>query len=185
MKSVGFSKFADLCPKHCVLAGASGTHAVCVCTIHQNVKLMMVGGKIPAIVLNSVALKTYDHCFTQIICNPPSPSCYLGDCSSCSGIDQFKEQFMNAMDDNLIDIITYKEWVSVDRSTLETFVKPVEEIVECFCDRLEALLPHSFIAKQHSSFQLELKGSLMPGEFLVLADFSENYSFVQQDAAQL
>ena len=63
-------------------------------------------------------------------------------------------------------------------------MKPVEEFVECFCDRLEALLPHSFIAKQQSSFQLELKGSLMPGEFLVLADFSENYSFVLQDAAQ-
>ena len=62
-KFVGFSKFADLRPKHCVLAGASGTHAVCVCTIHQNVKLMIVGGKIPAIVLNSVPLKTYDHCF--------------------------------------------------------------------------------------------------------------------------
>ena len=31
---VGFSKFADFRPKHCVLAGASGTHSVCVCTIH-------------------------------------------------------------------------------------------------------------------------------------------------------
>ena len=40
---VGFSKFADFHPKHCVLAGASGTHSVCVCTIHQNVKLMMLG----------------------------------------------------------------------------------------------------------------------------------------------
>ena len=40
-QKVGFSKFADLRPKHCVLAGASGTHSVCVCTIHQNVKLMI------------------------------------------------------------------------------------------------------------------------------------------------
>ena len=63
-------------------------------------------------------------------------------------------------------------------------MKPVEEFVECFCDRLEALLPHSFIAKQQSSFQLELKGTLMPGEFIVLADFSENYSFVAQDEPQ-
>ena len=55
--------------KHCILAGASGIHAVCVCTIHQNVKLMMVGAKIPDIVLDSVALKTYDHCFAHIICN--------------------------------------------------------------------------------------------------------------------
>ena len=28
-------------PRHCVLAAASGTHCVCVCTIHQNLKLMV------------------------------------------------------------------------------------------------------------------------------------------------
>lgn len=28
---IGVSKFASLCPQHCVLAGASGTHTVCVC----------------------------------------------------------------------------------------------------------------------------------------------------------
>ena len=89
-KSIGFSKFAELRPKHCILAGTSGTHAVCVCTIHQNVKLMMVGAKIPDIVLDSVALKTYDHCFAHIICNPPSPDCYLSNYSSCPGIDQFR-----------------------------------------------------------------------------------------------
>ena len=38
---LGFSKFAALRPKHCILAGASGTHTVCVCAIHQNVKLIM------------------------------------------------------------------------------------------------------------------------------------------------
>ena len=43
---VGFSKFAELRPKECVLAGATGTHSVCVCAIHQNVKLMMAGGRL-------------------------------------------------------------------------------------------------------------------------------------------
>ena len=36
------SKFADLCPMHCNLAGARVTHSVCV-SICQNVKLMMLG----------------------------------------------------------------------------------------------------------------------------------------------
>lgn len=43
---VGFSKFAELRPNECVLAGASGTHTVCVCIFHQNVKLMIEGQKI-------------------------------------------------------------------------------------------------------------------------------------------
>lgn len=38
---VSFSKFAQLRPKHCILAGASGTHSVCVCTIHENCKLLL------------------------------------------------------------------------------------------------------------------------------------------------
>ena len=38
---IGFSRFASLRPKNCVLAGSSGTHAVCVCTYHQNPILMI------------------------------------------------------------------------------------------------------------------------------------------------
>ena len=37
--NIGFSSFASLRPRNCVLAGAAGTHSVCVCTYHQNVKL--------------------------------------------------------------------------------------------------------------------------------------------------
>ena len=43
-------KFAELRPKDCVLAGATGTHSVCVCIMHQNVKLMMAGGQLEALI---------------------------------------------------------------------------------------------------------------------------------------
>ena len=33
---VGFSKFAELRPKECVLAGATGTHSVCVCMCNSS-----------------------------------------------------------------------------------------------------------------------------------------------------
>ena len=38
---IGFSKFCTLRPKWCVLAGPSGTHSVCVCSIHQNAVLLV------------------------------------------------------------------------------------------------------------------------------------------------
>lgn len=41
--SIGFSTFAKLRPKHCLVSGSSGTHSVCVCSIHQNVKLLITG----------------------------------------------------------------------------------------------------------------------------------------------
>ena len=38
---IGFSKFCSLCPKWCVVHGSSRTHSVCVCTPHQNTKLIL------------------------------------------------------------------------------------------------------------------------------------------------
>lgn len=38
---LGISKLCQLRPKECVTGGAKGTHSVCVCTHHQNVKLML------------------------------------------------------------------------------------------------------------------------------------------------
>ena len=184
-KTIGFSKFAEIRPKHCILAGASGTHTVCVCTIHQNVKLMMNGGNIAALTaLEDTPLQTYEHCLAYITCNPPQPACYLNQCASCPGVSLLKERLKTLMDDNLVDNIIYKQWVSVDRCTLETFSESADNFVESFCEKLEKLLPHSFIAKQQSQFQSELKSDLQVGEFLVIGDFSENYSFVLQDAAQ-
>ena len=66
-QKVGFSKFAELRPKHCILAGASGTHSVCVCTIHQNVKLIIFEMRLSD--LPTYQLPTYQHCLARIIQN--------------------------------------------------------------------------------------------------------------------
>ena len=39
--NIGFTKFTELRPPYCVLAGSSGTHNVCVCGHHENVKLIL------------------------------------------------------------------------------------------------------------------------------------------------
>ena len=182
---IGFSKFAEMRPKHCVLAGASGTHSVCVCTIHQNVKLMAHGVKLHELATSDgVSFPTYEHCIARAICNPPQPKCYLRTCTDCPGFDCLKEFLHTALDESMIDTLTYKQWVSVDRCTLDTVSSTPEEFVEAFVDKLEALVPHSFVAKQQSAYFNECKVCLKPGEVLVQADFSENYSFVLQDAAQ-
>ena len=108
-ETVGFSKFADLRPKHCILAGASGTHSVCVCTIHQNVKLMMLGVKLSDLTAHSdTPLSTYHSCLAQMICNPPQPGCYLGTCDFCPGITRLRDDLLTIMEDNMIDSVVFK-----------------------------------------------------------------------------
>ena len=67
--------------------------------------------------------------------------------------------------------------------TLQTLTTSADEFIDSFSEKLKSLL-HSFIAKQQSSSQTHLKSELQLGEFIVTVDFSENYSFVLQNAAQ-
>ena len=49
---------------------------------------------------------------------------------------------------------------------------------------LKKLLVHDFTAKMQSTFLQQKKEGLKEGEFVVIADFSENFSFVVQDEVQ-
>jgi len=83
-----------------------------------------------------------------------------------------------------IDKIQFSQWTATDSSNLETFVKPVEDFLNVFLEKLETLKPHDFIAKQQASYLNSVKENLLPGEVLVIGEFSENYSCVVQDETQ-
>jgi hypothetical protein len=76
----GFSKFCQLRPRHVILAGAAGTHPVCVCDQHQNIKLMA-----DAIKLNELTKEmnleknvlTLKHLLALMSCNPLTEDCLM------------------------------------------------------------------------------------------------------------
>lgn len=179
---VSFSKFAELRPKNCVLAGSSGTHTVCVCTTHQNIKLMMENAKIG--LLTNGKLSSYKHCLARVLCNPPSIDCHLGKCPSCPGKEEVKTILEEGFEENLVEKVTFRQWISVDRCNLETLEKSTTDFIDLFCGNLSALVIHDFIAKQQSSFMNNIKENLKDTEVLVICDFAENYSFILQDEAQ-
>lgn len=49
---------------------------------------------------------------------------------------------------------------------------------------MDTLRNHDFIAREQNKFLQFAKSSLQPGQFVVLLDFAENYSFVVQDEVQ-
>ncbi|KAL5508956.1 hypothetical protein EMCRGX_G004228, partial [Ephydatia muelleri] len=179
---IGFSKFSQLRPKECVLAGSSGTHTVCVCVIHQNAKLMMTGGRLEA--LTQGEFKHYSDCLAFIMCEPPTAECANGICEDCRGIEPLLEELQDIMEDNSVDTVQYSQWINTDRANLETHVLPVEDFLNSFKEVLKKLRLHDYIAKKQATFMSEKKELLSPGEYLVIADFSENYSFVVQDEVQ-
>ena len=93
---------------------------------------------------------------------------------------------MNSCDDLAdVDEVTYRQWVSVDRTKLLTFVESKDEFIENLVDQVVKLTRHSFSAKAQSAYMNTLKSSLTLKEEMILqGDFAENYSFVVQDEIQ-
>ncbi|GBM39738.1 hypothetical protein AVEN_208641-1 [Araneus ventricosus] len=173
---IGLSKFCSLRPKWCVLAGASGTHLVCVCTIHQNVILLIHGAGFE---------EEYKQLMSYIVCEGAGRECMLRHYDKCPSKDnlvQFLQAKFEDYDDE--DIVEYNQWVSTDRTEMIRCSTAVGELIEKLVEKLNKLIPHSYIAKSQSSFLKNLKGTASSNTAVVSMDFSENYAFTIQDEAQ-
>lgn len=206
---ISFSKFASLRPKWCIAVGPKGTHSVCVCTKHQNVKLM----------LGAVDLeRNYHDLMEMIVCDRESKECMLHRCPSCPGIEPlqtFLESKLQKTDDESLQevgdetgtvppesdeedeqmdeesepeeeerIISYKQWTSTDRAELICQSATIDEFIETLCSKLDDITAHSYIARSQAKYLKDLKESLNNEEVIVLGDFAENYQFVVQDEIQ-
>ena len=139
---------------------------------------------------------TYKHLLSLMTCNPSQPACFLNECFLCKSskysescdychreeqvedgsilchmCDQIRGLWTainDKFEDLGVDYITYKSWVTVDRTTLETITKPTEDFVHTLIDRLVVLRKHNFIAKQQAAFFRDKKEHLTEGEIVVL-----------------
>ena len=174
---IGFSTFALLRPKWCMTVGVAGSHNVCVCTYHQNVKLMLHAVN-PSL--------NYKDVLKLCVCSTENADCMLHHCDECpeqTVIQNFlKEQLLlNYMID---DSIKYKQWVSTDRSNLEDHEDDFDDFLEKLSSKFFELTEHHFISKKQSEFLRIKKSNLNFDEAVLILDFAENYSFIVQDCAQ-
>ena len=195
--NIGFSKFASLRPKWCIPVGPKGTHSVCVCMIHQNLKLMLSAVNFE---------KNYHELIDLIVCDRQSNMCMVHRCQKCPGISNVKDLLTSiffegekhcSVDDSdeesdverenigdMEECITYKQWTTADRAELISVTATVEGFIEVLCEKLDAITAHSYIAKSQANYLKELKDNLEHTEVIVLGDFAENYKFLIQDEIQ-
>jgi len=87
----------------------------------------------------------------QAICNPPQPKCCLDKCTVCHGTEMLRKSMIIHFEKKAIDDVIYHS-LSVDRATLKTASLPFEDFIEAFTEKVEVLIPHSFIATQQAQF---------------------------------
>lgn len=75
--------------------GRSGSHNVCVCKSHHNMKLKFVA-------------------INETLKNE-TPSCYFLECQNCPGTEQFLNSIRNLFHESNIQEINFTQWKSQDR----------------------------------------------------------------------
>ena len=176
---IGLSKFCSLRPPWCLTVDSAGSHSVCVCEVHQNLKLMVAA--LPGTI-------DYKDILMKCVCNVESRDCMLHYCSNCPGRDSLKEMLEEMFDQantDLDDTVNYQQWTHGGQSKLQTVEQTVSDFIDSLCDSAEKATAHHYTAKSQAAYLRHLKETLPPTEnAIVLLDFAENYSFICQDAVQ-
>lgn len=71
-------------------------------------------------------------------------------------------------------------FINLGRMCLEDVNKSASDFTAAFSEQIRELIPHDFIAKQQSAHLKMCKQQLQRGEYVVVSDFAENYTFVIQ-----
>lgn len=116
---IGFSKFASVRPKECILAlDKKGMHDVCVCIYHQNTKLAS-----DALVRNMHLppdINDYKGFCAKLMCATPTIACHMRTCKDCKSDDVIRKILLD-MFTGEIDQVIYKQWMKTAESMRATF----------------------------------------------------------------
>ena len=199
---IGLSKFCSLRPKWCVTVSASGTHSVCVCTSHQNTKLIVDAftSTINKCIKkfnehdeeddsNIEMLQNIDIDYKQlmqiIVCDINSMECMVHRCEKCpsfGNLQKYLEEKFSSFEFD--DDITYSQWDSTDRTELRNYTSSVDDFIELLVYQVDSLTTHSYVAKSQARYLKGRKSDIDQTSCIVLLDFAENYHFVVQDEVQ-
>lgn len=110
---VSVSKFRQLTSSSMYLSGPKGTHNVCECKTHENVRLKFAGIKKQ---LKQLEIElNYRNCLKGMICSPPKPDCFLQKCSNCPGNKEICDRIKLIFQTHNISSLSFDQWTSTDR----------------------------------------------------------------------
>lgn len=191
---VGLSMFFKLRPKYCVSAGATGTHKICVCQTHEDVRL----------IVSALGIKTYYRdLIGGVVCDEENQTCMLRLCEDCHTTEQMEDflreeiiKEVNAssalipeeegeLNEFWAENISYLQWKTIDKQTdLVTEVAERSDVVRFAAEKLHKMIPHEFVARKQSNYFKNLKSSIPPNKVVVLMDFAMNFSCVFPEEIQ-
>lgn len=150
-----FAFFCQLKPDECVFAGDPGTHNICVCDRHENLKLKSAAGNVT---------NDYRELIAAGVCSINNKKCMIQECDVCPGKDAIREFLTSNMKIGNAVQVQYSNWTNVPiatsnldnasstRMTLKDFEVPYSEFVDNFIEDIWNIRQHHFIASEQKNF---------------------------------
>ena len=141
---IGFSKFCSFRPKWCVLAGASGTHSVCVCTIHLNIKLLLAPLNVH-----------YKDLLKYLVCSLDRRECMVQWCSECpKSPDSLEDYLLQLLSEEYEQDqpIKFRQWMATDSANLILQKESQIDYVELVVSQMQKLTANSYISKAQAKY---------------------------------
>lgn len=64
---------------------------------------------------SEMPMKDYKDCLKQLICQKPTPACYLDDCDRCLGTAPISENLLKILGDASVFDVQFTSWTATDR----------------------------------------------------------------------
>lgn len=181
-----FSTFVSCNPKECVQAGKPGTHTICVCSQHENIRLKLSA-------LNEKI--SYRYILSISVCSTENALCMLHKCTECPGLSAIIELLRISIDSLEYSDIKYLTWKTIEVQD-ENSDKPVKRVTltsvteektsflsSLSCD-IWNLTDHHFISEAQKIYLTDLKKKIPANTCIILMDYAENYAFIAQNSIQ-
>ena len=112
---ISLLKFRQIRPRKCILAGKIGTHNVCVCNIHQNMKLKLHGMMQQLKIKGVDFTDTYHDFINNSVCENVSSNCFFSTCEECAKTKLVIEKLKILLEETDFTEVNFSQWTSTDR----------------------------------------------------------------------
>lgn len=173
--------FIKLQPKQCIDAGKPGTHNICVCSTHQNIKLKL------AVIRPDLY---YKEVIQSGVCSSYEEKCMLSKCSDCPNEDGIRKFLGFGIKNEDTKMVSYMQWSTEDekgslkRVSLEDRTEPFNVVFNSLIVDVMKMKQHHYVSHRQSEFYAYSRKNIEKSIGVITMDFAENYQFIAQNSTQ-
>ncbi|KAG5671824.1 hypothetical protein PVAND_001999 [Polypedilum vanderplanki] len=172
------SSFRSVIPKH-ILSFTRMPRFSCLCKYHEDFRLLFEG--IRSYLTKSESILTWREFLSKFSCSTTSHECMLGSCVNCLNIESVARKLIKVSKRKKL---VFKQWSSDGYNQLKENAMTSQKFFTYATNQIIEFKKHFYISSvQSSMFHFSTK-TYKQNTAIIVQDFSENFTTIQQNEIQ-